>query len=150
MDDQSSVGDIDNCAVQLQSGAIVAGTWRLDCQIVIIQHNIDEIIYQYSCHLFQCLQSGVKPYIACKDITIFGFILQFPSLNSALDGPQKAYLKKQFVFITFTFFSRYYHLWENARERLSQWYKEGKLQVCCGTNINKSLLNYNQKAVERQ
>ena len=63
MDDQSSVGDIDNCEVQLQSGAIVAGTWRLDCHIVIIQHNIDEIIYQYSCHLFQCLQSGVKPHL---------------------------------------------------------------------------------------
>ena len=39
-----------------------------------------------------------------KDISILRFILQFLSLNSALDGPQKAYLKKQFVFITFTFF----------------------------------------------
>ena len=24
---------------------------------------------------------------------------------------------------------RYYHLWENARERLGSWTKEGKLQV---------------------
>ena len=36
--------------------------------------------------------------------------------------------------LTFSFIFRYHHLWESARERLSQWVKEDKLQVqsmCC-------------------
>ena len=79
----------------------------------------------------------------CKDISIFGFILQFPSLNSVLDGPQKAYLKKQFVFITFTFFP---DITTCGRMRGKDW-ANGIKKVNCryvqGTNINKSLFKYN-------
>ena len=42
----------------------------------------------------------------------------------------KAYQWNQFVLVLLKCnIFRYYHLWENARERLSQWCKDGKLQV---------------------
>ena len=59
--------------------------------------------------------------------------LRIPSSNTSQLSTKlslKAYQWNQFVLVLLKCnIFRYYHLWENARERLSQWCKDGKLQV---------------------
>ena len=59
--------------------------------------------------------------------------LWIPSSNTSQLSTKlslKAYQWNQFVLVLLKCnIFRYYHLWENARERLSQWCKDGKLQV---------------------
>ena len=51
----------------------------------------------------------------------------FPKLKRT--GPKKTIAHNIIPKLNFSLMFRYHHLWESARERLSQWVKEDKLQV---------------------
>ena len=51
----------------------------------------------------------------------------FPKLKRT--GLEKTIAHNMIPKLNFSLIFRYHHLWESARERLSQWVKEDKLQV---------------------
>ena len=70
------------------------------------------IMLDWETYFWQFLLSKIEEKDTNKDYCIYNII---PKLN-------------------FSFIFRYHHLWESARERLSQWVKEDKLTVhsmCC-------------------
>jgi len=69
-------------------------------------------------------------------MSIFGRVIMVGNLskynnihsNATIPALDLSITLKELTIVGFNVY-RYYHLWENARERLSQWTKEGKLQA---------------------